>query len=236
MPSEYKWLPHTGIWARLPLAAVLAGSPKRGTTRPARCPAPCSAPQASLVSASTLEKSPSDLKATAAAACHDSEDSEDDSAQLCSICEQPDLAHSLALEQGLCFNAYVWLQYISLIRDITQRLTLCIHAGLSGIEYKTMKAILQPCMHVFCLHCLDRWISIKRSCPLCKVFEPQGHGALNLTHCHSHFNVLAICPSFRQSWQDLPDSACNLPLDHRYDVFWSFVQLYVKPLTPLCSS
>ncbi|CAL5223157.1 g5626 [Coccomyxa viridis] len=30
------------------------------------------------------------------------------------------------------------------------------------------KAVVNPCMHVFCLACLSRWSALKKSCPLCK--------------------------------------------------------------------
>lgn len=42
-------------------------------------------------------------------------------------------------------------------------------AGLGEIFDLRDKAVVISCMHVFCLACLSRWSSLKKSCPLCKV-------------------------------------------------------------------
>ncbi|KAK9857998.1 hypothetical protein WJX84_007148 [Apatococcus fuscideae] len=39
---------------------------------------------------------------------------------------------------------------------------------LSEIQEQVAKAVILPCMHVFCLGCLSQWIALKRSCPMCK--------------------------------------------------------------------
>ena len=41
--------------------------------------------------------------------------------------------------------------------------------GLTEIAKLTEKAVLNNCMHVFCVECISRWASKKRVCPLCKV-------------------------------------------------------------------
>ena len=43
-------------------------------------------------------------------------------------------------------------------------------AGLADILNLQDKAVVSSCMHAYCLHCLQRWLDYKRSCPLCKVW------------------------------------------------------------------
>ena len=42
-------------------------------------------------------------------------------------------------------------------------------AGLGDIVDVREKAVLLHCLHVFCVDCLNRWLPVKRLCPLCKV-------------------------------------------------------------------
>lgn len=42
-------------------------------------------------------------------------------------------------------------------------------AGLTDILRLEDKAVLNSCMHVFCVGCIARWAAKKRVCPLCKV-------------------------------------------------------------------
>ena len=42
-------------------------------------------------------------------------------------------------------------------------------AGLTEITKLNDKAVLNNCMHVFCVDCISRWAAKKRVCPLCKV-------------------------------------------------------------------
>lgn len=42
-------------------------------------------------------------------------------------------------------------------------------AGLTEILQLEDKAVLNSCMHVFCVSCISRWAAKKRVCPLCKV-------------------------------------------------------------------
>ena len=44
-----------------------------------------------------------------------------------------------------------------------------LSSGLGDIVDVREKAILMHCLHVFCVDCLNRWLPVKRLCPLCKV-------------------------------------------------------------------
>lgn len=50
------------------------------------------------------------------------------------------------------------------IDDIFPTCPIC----LTEIAKLTEKAVLNNCMHVFCVECISRWASKKRVCPLCK--------------------------------------------------------------------
>ena len=54
-------------------------------------------------------------------------------------------------------------------------------AGLGDIVDVREKAVLLHCLHVFCVDCLNRWLPVKRLCPLCKV---------RLTCCQSRHGML----------------------------------------------
>jgi hypothetical protein len=47
---------------------------------------------------------------------------------------------------------------------------LFVSAGLCDIQAVKDRALVAGCMHVFCLPCLQRWVTYKRFCPLCKVY------------------------------------------------------------------
>lgn len=41
-------------------------------------------------------------------------------------------------------------------------------AGLADLPDTQEHAVIDTCLHTFCLPCLSAWLDIKRSCPLCK--------------------------------------------------------------------
>ena len=49
----------------------------------------------------------------------------------------------------------------------------CPLTGLVDIHDPMDKAVVMPCMHVYCLQCITSWTMAwrKRACPLCKVRE-----------------------------------------------------------------
>ena len=54
--------------------------------------------------------------------------------------------------------------------------------GLGDIVDVREKAVLMHCLHVFCVDCLNRWLPVKRLCPLCKV---RRHACRKSCSCYS---------------------------------------------------
>lgn len=68
-----------------------------------------------------------------------------------------------ALYVGFWFaTAQCWLVHIITLWGLSA-------AGLTEILHLEDKAVLNSCMHVFCVSCISRWAAKKRVCPLCKV-------------------------------------------------------------------
>ncbi|BDA50857.1 probable E3 ubiquitin-protein ligase IE61 at N-terminal half [Coccomyxa sp. Obi] len=162
--SGQVWLPNAQVWARIPVKPVVKErqgftASVRRTDRPVSTTsvngAPCSMQELGASLQGQQRDGSSQEHAPGAASAE--EPSARASYTFFDLAEQP-----LDLPQPP-------LSEVDLISDEDSEggLPVC-PICLGEIFDLRDKAVVISCMHVFCLACLSRWSSLKKSCPLCK--------------------------------------------------------------------
>ena len=170
--SEYVWLPHTQVWAKAPEAKRISKQP-RSKKRPKTSAAPVPPPLPSSPKIDPTE-TPAEENGTLERSAAPLQPLEPEGLQACPICAFLCHANSRRHEYTQCVSSQAHnapddknMHVVHL--EWANMMPLVFPAGLSEIQEQVAKAVILPCMHVFCLGCLSQWIALKRSCPMCKV-------------------------------------------------------------------
>jgi len=89
-----------------------------------------------------------------------------------------------------------------------------LSSGLGDIVDVREKAVLMHCLHVFCVDCLNRWLPVKRLCPLCKVRPNACEESCTCCRSCRHTSVLTFFQTSVASQSPAQDAEAGLDMWH----------------------